>query len=108
MKLIAFFGAAIVLCLSASAVKAQTNPDRANLKGAGPTRVLVEALRPEAEATGLTREQIQSEVELRLRKAGIQVLDDNDDNSLSPYLYINFSTIKSSVGGFFADSIEVK
>ena len=62
------------------------------LKG---VEVLVEGMQPEAERLGLTRAQIQTDVELRLRKAGIRVLTEKerDETPGRPYLYVNVNTI---------------
>jgi hypothetical protein len=47
-----------------------------------------------AERHGLTDSQVQTDVELRLRRAGIRVLtpDEQDARPGSPYLYININT----------------
>lgn len=61
------------------------------LKGVG---VLVENIRPDAERLGLTRDQITTDVELRLRKAGIRVLS-REERYKTPgmsYLYVNVNT----------------
>lgn len=47
------------------------------LMGAG---VLVESMRPEVDRLGLTKDQIKTDVELRLWKAGINVLTKEDHN----------------------------
>ena len=49
--------------------------DRQTLKGIKVVAVQVEALRPEVESDGLTQAQIKTDVEQRLREAGIQVND---------------------------------
>ena len=59
--------------------------------------VLVEHLAPETEADGLSTHQIQTDVELRLREAGINVIDIKEANKLKPnppYLYINVNCLK--------------
>jgi len=48
--------------------------DRATLRGLQGVDVIVENLTPEVERAGLTRQQLQTDVELRLRKAGIPLL----------------------------------
>jgi len=50
-----------------------TPEERATLKGIKAVKVVVRDLHPDAEADGLTTGQLQREVELRLRKAGITV-----------------------------------
>lgn len=62
--------------------------------------VFVENIDPEALKDGLSKEQIKTEVESRLREAGIKVVP--IDKSLiiptSPYLYIIVNTVKFSSG----------
>jgi hypothetical protein len=50
--------------------------------------VVVEELDSEAQADGLTRLQIQTECELRLRRAGIVVPVDEQRTEDQPYLYV--------------------
>jgi hypothetical protein len=50
--------------------------DRATLRGLTGVRVLVAPLKPEVERDGLTKRQLQTDVERRLHKAGIRVLTD--------------------------------
>ena len=47
---------------------------RAVLRGLQGCEVVVENLRPEIERGGLTREQLQTDMELKFRMAGIKVL----------------------------------
>lgn len=94
LSVIALFA---MICISATAAaprsllaaKAQTNPDRETLVGLRAVRVIVEELRPEFEQAGVAKEQVQTDVELRLRKAGIRVIDFG-----STYLYININSIR--------------
>lgn len=75
------------------------------LKG---VQVLVESLEPEAERLGLTNNQIKTDVELLLRKAGIRVLtqEEMENTSGMPYLYVNVNT--SIGGGLIAYNISVE
>jgi hypothetical protein len=61
------------------------------LKGLG---VIVEDINPEAERLGLTRNQIITDVELRLRKARIKVLTEKEriETQGKPFLYVNVNT----------------
>ena len=61
------------------------------LKGLQGVRVLVEGLKPEIENRGLTRQQLQTDVELRLRQNGIKVLTEKEWLSApgGPLLYVN-------------------
>ncbi len=72
----------------------------------------IEALDPEAEKDGLTKDRLQTDVELRLRKAGIQVLTKKQwlDAPGSPYLYVEVGTIKEkegSLAGLYTYSLSV-
>jgi len=64
------------------------------LKDVGPIEVLVENLPSSFESFGLHRDDIQRDVELKLRLAGITIDDDEPD-----YLYVNVSGNCPSDGG---------
>jgi hypothetical protein len=83
---------------------------RPTLRGLQGVEVAVERMAPEAERDGLTRSQVQTDVELRLRQAGIRVLSDEERRTTPgrPYLYIRVSTSKRSVGGLHAYSTDVE
>jgi hypothetical protein len=70
---------------------------RASLQGLPGVYVLVEPLNREAERDGLTKAQVQTDVELHLRKAGIQVLTKEEWSATPgfPYLYVNLNLWKS-------------
>jgi hypothetical protein len=55
---------------------------RRSLRGLKGVAVLVESLKPEVEANGLTRVAIQTDVELKLRQTGIPVLDLGNANAV--------------------------
>ena len=61
--------------------------------------VMVEDLNPAAERLGLSKDQIQTDVELRLRGAGIKVLREKEMFQIPGYprLYVNVNTIISEV-----------
>ena len=65
----------------------------ATLRGLQGIGVLVEQLLPEVENEGLRRNQIQAEVESKLRMAGIKVLTKEECAKTpgEPYLYINLN-----------------
>ncbi len=67
--------------------------DRATLKGIAAIQVVVEDLNPDAERDGLTRDHLQTDMELRLRKAGIRVTSKHEEAGGS-YLYLNVSAVK--------------
>jgi len=68
-----------------------------NLKG---VQVLVEHLREDIENNEITRDDIQTEVELTLRLYGIPVAPGTDNSQVSPVLYVNLNTItRKNVSG---------
>lgn len=74
-----------------SAINGRSN--RATLQGLKGIGVLVENLPPEVEKEGITKNQLQIEVELKLREAGIKVLSREEclKTPGEPYLYININ-----------------
>jgi hypothetical protein len=77
-------------------VAAQENPERRSLRGIQGIRVVIENMDPMAERHGLTATQVRTDVELRLRQAGIRVLTFDERDYLGsgdPFLYININTV---------------
>lgn len=105
----------LALIFSASA---QTFLDgqRESLRGLKGVELVMEVINPEAERKGLTRSQLQTDVELRLRKAGIKVLTRQERLKTPgyPFLYVNVSTVKTPetlgglLGGLYGYSISVE
>jgi hypothetical protein len=62
-----------------------------SLRGLQGVNVLIESLSSEAEQAGLNSTTIQTDVELKLRLAGIKVLSEEESLKQSghPYLYVN-------------------
>jgi hypothetical protein len=71
-----------------------------SLKGLKGVEVLIEELNPDLENLNLTMIQIQSDVESKLRKAGVQVLSKEENEKIQPlrkpYLYIKINSCKLS------------
>jgi hypothetical protein len=67
--------------------------NRATLRGLKGVGVLVEKLPPEVEQEGFKRDQLQMEVESKLRTAGIKVLTKEEafNTPGEPFLYININ-----------------
>jgi len=87
--------AVALLLLAGLARAADDEEGRASLKGIASFEVVVEGIQPDAERDGLTQSQIQTEVEARLRQAGIKVV------ASSPYmLYVNVDTTKKNMGSY--------
>ncbi|MFC1485468.1 hypothetical protein ACFL55_00395 [Candidatus Latescibacterota bacterium] len=76
------------------------NSDIESLRGLTGIYVLVENLQSEIIADGLNEEQIQTDVELKLRLAGIKVLTREEflKESGHPHLYIIVNSIKNKTG----------
>ena len=81
--------------------------DRQTLKGLPAFYVLVDVV-PELSGV-LTTEQIQTDVELRLRKAGIQVATQTATRSLTTYLYvqINGTKLNGSAAGLVTYDLHI-
>jgi len=79
------------------------------LRGLTGVAIIVESIREEIERDGLTSEQIQTDVELRLRKAGIRVLSEKEraETPGIPLLYVNVNVLKVKDAFLYAYSIHV-
>jgi hypothetical protein len=87
----------LLLGLAVPAWPGDTPAERATLKGIPAMEVRVEPLDPQAEFDGLRRDQLQTEVEARLRQAGITVTSPSGEGERSPYLYLNVNTFKNDI-----------
>ena len=86
----------IVSMLPGSRAYGQGSPATANtLKGLSGVQVLIEELNDAAKALGLDTAAIQTDVELRLRTAGLRVLSDEEERSTPdrPWLYVNVNVV---------------
>lgn len=92
---------------SSPAARAQSSV-AATLKGINTVYVLVEDLPPGAKVLGLAKETIQTDVELKLRLAGIRVVTREESFRLpgAPYLYVNLNLADSAQNG--GASVELK
>jgi hypothetical protein len=79
-----------------------------SLRGLPGVGVLVEAMDANAERDGLTKDLIQTAVELQLRLAGIRKLTGGEfiQSPAMPYLYVRVTAVKSQEG-LYAYSIAV-
>lgn len=70
------------------------------LKGLKAVRLDVERIKPEIERDGLFRETLQTDMELKLRLAGIKVLTEEEAQATpdAPLLYLNADALKCSFG----------
>jgi hypothetical protein len=85
--------------------------ERESLRGQKAVGVLVASIHPDAERDGLTREQLQTDVELRLRKAGIPMRGDEGPGRTRKtrpiILYVSIDTIKTNLG-LYAYAIRIE
>ena len=84
--------------------------NRATLRGLDGVGVLVEQLAPEVEKEGLIKNQLQIEVELKLKMAGIKVLTKEEclKTPGEPYLYVNVNVnIAKTESDIYPYSIDV-
>lgn len=92
---------AVVLAFTApSQIFSQTDSATKTLKGFDTLKVEVEPLAPDLEKAGITKEQIQTDVETKLRRAGFKIK--NPRETVTPYvmLHVNVNSIDNGVGGF--------
>jgi hypothetical protein len=82
-----FLSAVFLIVLTSPSVQAQ-NPDAAILRGISAVGVLIEGLPDGAKVLGLSEDMIKTDVELKLRLAGMRVTTMEDALNLpgSPYL----------------------
>ena len=86
--------------------------EKETLRGLTGVQVVVEDLRPEVERRGLTRDQIQTDVELRLRRNKIRVLS-TDESFITPgkpwlYVSVTVGPCEESLFAAFNISLELK
>ena len=82
-----------------------------SLRGIKGVYVQVGSLKPDIEKDGLRIENIQTDVELKLRLAGIKVLtgEERIKEPGTPFLYVNVSSIKSELGIYtFSINIQLR
>ena len=106
--------ALILLCIIATTVEGLAADDdelsRETLKGLQGVYVIIEYMVPVAEKDGLTKDLLQTDVELQLRKSGIKVLTKEEwtKTPWMPYLYVRVSLFKKEGLQLYAFFIEVK
>lgn len=89
-----FAASAILFFLASKSLHGSDDPTtRATLRGIRGIVVVVESLGAEAIRDGLTVDNIQTDAELSLRKAGVRVIESPNAPHLS-YLYINANVYK--------------
>ena len=101
--------------LSATAVsrlvgQGDSQHTRKTLAGVKGVCVAVEPIKEDAERDGLGRDQVNTDVELKLRQAGVTVL--TQEQALSSagavYLHVNVHTLKSTQGDLYAYDVHLE
>lgn len=91
--------------LAAGAARAgDSEVNRLSLKGIPAVRVLVEMREPDEDWKGPNRAQVRTEVEERLRRAGIPVTTQRG----TPYLYVNVEAVKDTTVPVYGYIIDVE
>jgi hypothetical protein len=102
MKKRVFVFAVMLAALSVSthAFAALSAADRELLRGVDEFRLAVERIKPEIERDGLFRSILLSDMELRMRLAGIKTLSEEESESKPdvPMLYLYVDAMKCSLG----------
>jgi hypothetical protein len=105
--------AILLLTVTSAAAQGDDKYSRRSLMGLKGVYVLVTILPAEAEAGGLNRSAIQTDVELKLRQAGIKVLTETEATAVpgAPSLYVE-ATLPGGKGttttGLYACSLNVR
>jgi hypothetical protein len=83
----------VLVCVVPSALALDSDVNRETLRGLKGVRVLVEDLASEVGKAGLTKNQLQADIEDKLRKAGIKALTQDECFATpgEPYLYVNIN-----------------
>lgn len=90
-------------------VLATTPEEQETLRELSGVAVVIEPLKPEIEQQGFHRDQLQRDVELSLRQAGIKVLTEEERLKAAghPYLYVNVNVHPRGLQGVHAVGIHV-
>jgi hypothetical protein len=99
---------ALLLLASTGAQGLDTEENRATLRGLNGVRVVVEAIEPNIEREGLTRQQILTDAELRLRKAGIRVLTEQERFSAPGRPWLCVRVLTYQVPGLMAYALTIE
>jgi len=89
MRMLSIVSIILALVSPLPAASIQNPVNRESLRGIRNLRVFVADIDAEIEQAGLTKSQLQIDVELMLRKAGIPVITSSEGND--PYLYVDLN-----------------
>jgi hypothetical protein len=80
-----------------------------SLEGLQGISVMILPFKPDAERNGLENEQLQKDIELKLRKAGIKILTDRElEKPGFPYLNIDVNVTKDKAPEVYSYNIKVE
>lgn len=84
--------------LDLSLAEAATPEQRESLRGLPGVEVVIEGIKSDAQADGLSQEALRAAVELILRSRGIRVLTPSERSEMpsKPFLYVHVGTDKNS------------
>lgn len=87
-----------------------TEITRETLRGLKGLVVIVETVKSDAEADGLMVDDIQAEVESKLKQAGVPILPHDEWRTTigRPWLYVSVNTIKYLFSYFFSIDVQLK
>ena len=102
--------AVAVLLLVSPCVKAEYVSGKETLRGIEGMAVAVEDLSPNVKELGLTEDILQTDIELKLKLAGIKVLsiEESVKTLRSPYLYLNILTVTHPSGVLFSWNVSLR
>ena len=83
-----------------SHVLSQTDSAIKTLNGFDTLKIEVERLAPDLQKAGITTEQIQTDVETKLRQAGLKIKSPSEKNAPYIVLFVSVNSIDNGVGGF--------
>ncbi len=100
MKNVRLLSRCLITLLLTATANADTPVERQSLKGIQGVYVYHEKLHSSLVAMGLTDDMVQTDVEVKLRLAGIKVLTDSDllKTPGGPSLYVNLNVLTSRSG----------
>lgn len=90
----------MLVCFSDVFTQHKSKLENESLRGLKGVYVLIEVLDPDTEEDGLRKSQIQTDVELKLRLAGIKVLTEEErfKETGAPFLYVAINILRRDSG----------
>ena len=109
MRKLSVAAVAVFLTLASRVLALDPGSPEARLAGITAIHVVVEDINRDAERDGLLRSTLQTDVELKLRLAGIHVVTEREwwDSTDSGTLYLRVGTLKHVESGLYAYDIDL-